>query len=145
MAIQKAVEFIKSSGREDIKEKLKGIQTNDKAKAIEAIVGVGHEFNFDFTAGEYERAAQEVVLRLNEGHKSIEDLEVDVHELNGSGCSGCAACAACTVCLACLTCAWCVVIIIAGEGAIAADAAAVISAATALTTSTATGVAAAVQ
>lgn len=145
MSIQKAVEFIKSSGKEDIKGKLKGIQTSDKNKAIATIVNIGHDSGFDFTAGEYEQAAQEVVLILNQEHKSIEDLRASKHDLNGNGCSGCAACATCTLCLACLTCAWCVVIPIAGAAAIAADAMGIISAAATLSTSVATSVAASVQ
>ena len=145
MSIQKAVEFIKSSGREDIKGKLKDIQTSDKNKAIAAIVNIGHDSGFDFTAGEYEQAAQEVVLILNQEHKSIEVLRASKHDLDGSGCSGCAACAACTLCLACISCAWCVVIPFAGEAVIAADAMGVISAAATLSSTVATSVAAAVQ
>ncbi len=145
MALEKAVKFIKDSmGSSEIKEKLKGIDVGNKDKAIQLITEIGNELGYEFNSDEYEQAAKELYLLYDVAHKGIEEICTNESESNCT-CSGCAACAACMACLACISCAFCVVIPIAGEAVIAADAAGVISAAASLSTGVSTGVAMAAQ
>ena len=148
MSALNAVEFIRRSGRDEIKSKLQTVGTGDKEAALKAIAEVGRGAGFDFTAEEYEQAAQEISLVLDPDHqvpKGIEKLQVTGPSAANCTCTGCAACVACEACLACVSCLWCVVIPIGGEAVVAADAAGVISTATSLATSVSTSVASAAQ
>lgn len=145
MALEKAVKFIRDSMvSSDIKEKLKGIDVSDKNKALQTITKIGEELGYEFNADEYEQASKEMYLLYNVKHKGIEEIYTNESDSNCT-CSGCAACAACTACLACISCTFCIVIPIAGEAVIAADAAGAVSAAASLATGVSTGVAMAAQ
>lgn len=145
MAIQKAVEFIRNCNRDDIKARLNGISTDNKDQAIQTIVNIGREVGFDFTASEYEQAAQEVAMLLVQERKSIEDVKAEGGDSTNCKCTGCTACLACAGCLLCIGCAWCVIIPFGGEAVIAASSVGAISAAAAVATGPATATATSFQ
>jgi hypothetical protein len=147
MSIENAVKFIRFCVRDNnIQAKLKSIDSSNKDRAIKAIVAIGKDHGYDFSVKEYEEAASSLFVLYEVDKKGIEELKnMNESTTTNCTCSGCAACAACTACLACISCAWCVVIPFGGEAVIAADAAAVISAAASLSTGVATGVAVAAQ
>jgi hypothetical protein len=147
MAIGNAVRFIRSAlTNEGVTKNLEQITASDKKVAILEIVRIGKESGFEFTESEYEEAAGGLYILHDVKNKGIEELKtIPAGLASNCSCSGCAACSACLACLACISCAWCIVIPFGGEAVIAADAAGVVSAASAAATGVSTGVATAAQ
>jgi hypothetical protein len=147
MSLENAVKFVRFCLNDDaIQTKLKSIDSSDKDRAIKAIVAIGKAQGYDFSMQEYKEAVSSLFVLYEVDKKGIEELKnMNEGTTTNCTCSGCAACAACTACLACISCAWCVVVPFGGEAVIAADAAAVISAAASLSTGVSTGVAVAAQ
>lgn len=144
MSEQNAHAFIiKARTEKSLQGKLEGIDVSDKKGAIKKIVEVGAAAGLEFTADEFEQAAQKRFLVERGGVQEL-TLKGD-STLSACNCTGCAACAACLACLACVSCAWCIVVPFGGEAVIAADAAAVISAAAAAATAGSFGIATAAQ
>lgn len=145
MSMETAVRFIKDCMVNDqLKERLRAVDPNDRENALRLINRIGKDFGYEFSDDEYTQAARELYLLYDVKNKGIEEISTGGPSSNCT-CSGCAACAACTACLACISCAFCVIIPIAGEAVIAADAAGAISAAASLSTGVSTGVAVAAQ